>query len=45
MVAVIGYLGAGFEMLIIRPRKLFVMAGINSLEKLDNTQFKDNRYM
>ena len=47
-VAVIGYPGAGFEMLhytaplvqIVRPRKLFVMAGINSLAELDDIQFE-----
>lgn len=46
-VAVIGYPGAGFEMLhytaplvqAVHPRKLFVMAGINSLGKLDDMQF------
>lgn len=47
-VAVIGYPGAGFEMLhytaplvqAVHPRKLFVMAGINSLGNLDDMQFR-----
>ena len=46
-VAVIGYPGAGFEMLhytaplvqAVHPRKLFIMAGINSLGNLDDTSF------
>lgn len=49
-VTVIGYPGAGFDMLhytaplvrLVKPKKLFIMAGINSLGYMDNAEFTRN---